>query len=145
MRFHNLQDDGGDEMVNLGELRSKLLQAAQDNPYKKLPEMPKIFFLNQLKQMENVKPRRLDWDMLLRILIEYEPPPPPSPAHPQRAARAWRLTGTTRACRRAGIAGTIAVVVALVTRVDVFGGLHWDAHDALTGLAVLLPVFLLGA
>lgn len=141
-------------MVNLGELRQELLDMAEESeacsssPSEPSPESPPAleplsteFLTKEIEELESGGsangPRRVDWDLLLRMLIEYAPAPSRIVATNARRKRGrWglglcRLTGTARGAgvcafnRRAGFAGTIAVVLAFVGQVDVFGNLHW--------------------
>lgn len=41
-----------------------------------------------------------------------------------------------------GAVGSAALILGTILNVDAFGGLHWDAHDALIGLACITPVML---
>lgn len=41
-----------------------------------------------------------------------------------------------------GAVGSAALLLGVILNVDPFGGLHWDAHDALIGLACITPVML---
>eukprot|EP00976_Prorocentrum_cordatum_P042546 862579-Prorocentrum_minimum.AAC.4 len=46
--------------------------------------------------------------------------------------------------RYSGVTGTLAVISALVFQVDAFGSLHWDSHDAIVGILLILPLHVLG-
>ncbi|GIL67443.1 hypothetical protein Vafri_20829 [Volvox africanus] len=44
-----------------------------------------------------------------------------------------------------GIYGTPAVLIAALTHIDVFGGLHWDVADVSLGLSLMIPVLVFDA
>jgi hypothetical protein len=86
------QEEDPDELVNLGELRQELLnmanesEASSPSPPEPSPESPPAlkplsteFLTKEIEQLESGGsangPRRVDWDLLLGMLIEYAPAP----------------------------------------------------------------------
>ena len=53
--------------------------------------------------------------------------------------------GDLLCCRSPGVTGTLAITSGYLLKLDPFGGAHWDAADAATGLAYAAPVLLAGA
>ena len=109
-------------MVNLGELRQELLDMAEESeasspsPPEPSPESPPSleplttteFMSKEIEELESEwakGPRRVDWDLLLSMLIEYAPTPSRIVAANARPKEGGgrRLTGTARARARVGV------------------------------------------
>jgi len=116
------QVEDPDEMVNLGELRQELLDMAEESeasspsPPEPSPESPPSleplttteFMSKEIEELESEwakGPRRVDWDLLLSMLIEYAPTPSRIVAANARPKEGGgrRLTGTARARARVGV------------------------------------------